>query len=129
VSKGAQPHADFVKLRAALYWNCAVPVGEIGGLLGWEPIESAWFRERNQLRIRSLIEGGLRIVRLHPEYAQQLLLDGPPSRPANPPGPRNAAIVAARESGRTLKDIAREHGITQERVRQVVARYGAPPDG
>lgn len=39
---------------------------------------------------------------------------------------RRKAIIAADRAGRTPKDIAREHGITRERVRQILAKYGAP---
>lgn len=35
---------------------------------------------------------------------------------------RSAAIVAARESGRTLKSIGDEYGITRERIRQICVR-------
>lgn len=35
---------------------------------------------------------------------------------------RNARIYVARASGATLEDIAREHGISRERVRQIVSR-------
>jgi DNA-directed RNA polymerase sigma subunit (sigma70/sigma32) len=35
---------------------------------------------------------------------------------------RNAAIFAAREAGRTLRDIAHEFGLTPERIRQICFR-------
>jgi len=37
-------------------------------------------------------------------------------------GERNRAIVAAYEGGRTMQHIADEHGITRERVRQILFR-------
>jgi DNA-directed RNA polymerase alpha subunit len=47
--------------------------------------------------------------------------DGVPFQ-ARPSLARNEAIVAARNRGRTYRDIGLEHGITKERVRQILCR-------
>ena len=44
-----------------------------------------------------------------------------------PKADRNAAVVRARKSGKTLREVADEFGITIDRVRQIVLRYDFTP--
>ncbi len=46
-----------------------------------------------------------------------------PSRPAPSITPRDARILAARQMGVPLSQIARVHGISRQRVHQIIAKH------
>jgi hypothetical protein len=49
-----------------------------------------------------------------------------PNAPPKPPSQRDAAIVTQYQAGETLLAIARKHGLSHQRIHQIMKRAGIP---